>query len=388
MPTTINSPGSPIVVRFPTDDEIAVIVANGVQYQDWETVMVQLRWLSEYDYCRFTCAERREDLVPYWQKWQLKPCDEIIVNLAGKLAMTGVLIERQVGYDPDNHGIQLLGIGDSIYGYKSSVNTTTGSFDDMSFEQIARKVLEPYGTVKTIGELNALKFDKVQANPGESIWQFLENLARPRGIIMASDKDGAFLFIGMRHADTIATLKEGVNIKSMNFTVNINEQWAVYKTIGQNAGGSNGIMGAQASEQESLPVGGTGCKNSILITVAEQPVKGQGELNDRARNEAKWKEGARVRATVVVQGWTFNGTNIWYPGAGVWIDSAMCPIDQKMCIERVTFQQSRQAGTTTTLDCCLPWMLNDTDIGLGHHVQPAPGAAATPEQQKANAPQS
>jgi hypothetical protein len=51
-----NSPGSAIVVQFPSDDEIAQIIARGVTYQDWETVMVQLRWHSDYDPCRFTAV--------------------------------------------------------------------------------------------------------------------------------------------------------------------------------------------------------------------------------------------------------------------------------------------------------------------------------------------
>ena len=99
----------------------------------------------DFDYARFTAAERREDIVPYWQNWKLGPCDKVEVFLAGKLAMTGVITERQVAYDADNHGMQLIGKGTTIWGYKSSVNTKTGSFDNMSFEEIARKVLDAYG---------------------------------------------------------------------------------------------------------------------------------------------------------------------------------------------------------------------------------------------------
>ena len=47
-----------------------------------------------------------------------------------------------------------------------------------------RRRLAPYGKVVSIGDVNKLPFDKVQNQPGESNWDFLENLARPRGIII------------------------------------------------------------------------------------------------------------------------------------------------------------------------------------------------------------
>jgi hypothetical protein len=47
------------------------------------------------------------------------------------------------------------------------------------------------------------------------------------------------------------SLKEDVNIKAINFTVNIDDQFAIYQARGQNAG-NNAMSGAAASEQESL----------------------------------------------------------------------------------------------------------------------------------------
>jgi prophage tail gpP-like protein len=360
-------------------DEICIIRAGGREYQDWESVWVQLRWLETFDYARFTAAERREDVVPFWQNWKLGPCDEIEVMLAGKLAMSGFISERQVGYDAANHGVQLIAKGKTFWGYKSSVNTQTGAFDNQRWIDIARKVLDGYGEIKTKGKLNDLPFDRVQNNPGELIWPFLENLARPRGIIMGSDKTGAFVFVGKYTSIATKTLKEGINIKSMNFSVDIDEQFIVYKTVGQ-APSSTG--GTGASEMESDPIGGTGCQKSILITPSEQPVKTLGELNDRNKNEAVWREGARVKATVVVQGWTYDGSNLWEVGDTIWLDSPMCPVNQPMSIERLTFTQDRNSGSQTTLDLVLPWKLGNQLLpGMdGHNVQPEPGAPPTQAQ--------
>ena len=381
---------APALPLAPGQDEIAVIrVSGGAEYADWETVWVQLRWNERYDYCRFTAAERREDVVPFWRDWKLGPCDTVEILLAGQLAMTGTITERQVAYDVANHGVQLVGKGKTVWGYKSSVNTETGSFDGLTFEQIMRKCVAEYGPIQIIGKLNSRPFVRVQCNPGEPIWNFLENLARPRGIVMGSDKTGAFVFVGDHvtpPGTTQKLLKEGVNIKSMNFTVNIDDQYVVYKTISQ-TGASDGNAGTAASEQESAPIGGSGCSRSILITPAEQPVATIDELNDRNKNEAKWREGAQINATVVVQGWTYDGKNLWDVGGDVWVDSPMCPLNQRLKISRVTFTQDRNSGSQTTLDLVLPWLLNDTSLpGFERNVAPPPGNPPTPQQLQDNAP--
>lgn len=354
--------------------DIAVLKVRGAEFQDWESVYVQIRWNDSYDYARFTATERREDVAPSTGPLiQYEPCDDIEVWLTGQLAMTGTLVERQVAYDTDNHGVQLLGKGLTMWGYKSSINSQTGSFDNMSFEAIARKVLEPYGNVKTTGTLNPLPFVHVQTQPGEPIWTFLENLARPRGIILASDKDGSFLLIGDRTTSPVGSLVEGVNIKTFNMTVNIDDQFLIYKVIGQTQG-SNSQSGTAANEQESSPIAGTSCKPAYKLTPAEQPVASKGELDDRNKNEAKWHEAAKVYVTIVVQGWTFDGVNLWQVGSSVWVKSPMGPIDMPMSIQRATFTQDRNSGSQTTLDLVLPWMLNDNQV-QGLRQYPAPTAA-------------
>ena len=152
--------------------EKAILNVSGQLFEDWETVFVQTRWMHAWDYCRFTATERLGDSsVVNWREWQIKPCDTVSVNLAGQLVMSGVIVERQVAYDVMNHGVQLLGKGSTKWGYMSSVNSQTGSFDNMSFEAIAKAVLTPYlaagQSIQTDGiVINPLPFEKVQCQRG------------------------------------------------------------------------------------------------------------------------------------------------------------------------------------------------------------------------------
>lgn len=385
MSTTFDNPRTVNIA-----DEIAIIRANGQEFQDWETVFVQTRWHHAWDYCRFTTTERREDAVMNWQLVQLIPCTDIVVTLAGQLAFTGAIVERQIAYDINNHGVQLLAKNNTMWGYKSSVNTKTGSFDNMPFIAIAQQVLAPFlaqSGIVTVGSLNSIPFDKVQNQVGESNWDFLERLARPRGIVMGSDKQGNFVFVGTRTTQPVATLQEGHNIKSLNATINIDDQFVKYTTVGQSAAGSNGLSGGEAGQMEASAYG-TGCKISIFTNAAEQPVK-PGELQDRVNNEAKWHEGAKVTITVVVHGWLNPETGLlWAVGDSVLVDSPMVPINHdKMCIQRVTWEQSRNLGSQTTLDLVMPWMLNDVDIeGLRPTQQQSPTVTPTQDMIDKTAP--
>jgi prophage tail gpP-like protein len=147
--TTVVLPPVPVLPISVPESEIAKITVSGTpspgkEFEDWETVWVQTRWQHPWDYCRFTATERRPDAVANWALRQIVPCDSVGVYLAGQLVMTGVVVERQVAYDASSHGVQILAKGATKWGYASSVNTKTGSFDEKNFEAIMKTVLAPY----------------------------------------------------------------------------------------------------------------------------------------------------------------------------------------------------------------------------------------------------
>jgi prophage tail gpP-like protein len=376
--TAIYNPPKPVQLPIQSPlSELATLRVGNAEFVDWETVYVQTRWQHSWDYLRFTAAERNDDKVAQWPKLQIKPCDVVECDLAGMLVMTGVVVERQVAVDAQNHGVQLLAKGTTKWGYMSSVNTKTGSFDGMPFEAIFKKVLTPYldkNGFEIVGMLNPIAFKKCQNQIGESCWDFLERLARVRGIVLGSNQNGDYVAVGNHIFPVAATLREGYNIKSMQLSINVDDAYVVYKAVGQKAG-SDQSSGADTNEMEAA-VGGTGCKTSILITPAEQPVD-QPELQDRAKNEAKWNEAAKVTATVVVQGWQWAKGQLWRVGQSVWLDSPMGPINQKMKIQRCTYTQDKQNGTQTTLDLVQPWYLNDVDANLGTFAERFTGTQPT-----------
>jgi prophage tail gpP-like protein len=142
---------------------------------------------------------------------------------------------RQVAYDANSHTIQISGVSNTSWMYKSSVSTESGSFDGLTFEQVATKVMSNYPVgIKVIGSLNAIPFEKLQNQPGEQIWDFLERIARPRGIILGSDSFGNALLIGDHNFPVINTqLIEGQNIKKCQCVIHKDQLFQLYKVHAQ-----------------------------------------------------------------------------------------------------------------------------------------------------------
>jgi prophage tail gpP-like protein len=363
----------------PNPSEVAQLNVAGVSFSDWESVWVQHRRAEPFSQFRFTAVERG-DPPHFYALLQFKPGDPCTIMLGGETAITGLITTRQVAYDANSHGIQLMGKSLTAWGAKSSVNTTTGNFDGMPVEKVVRKVLEPYNGVKTIGDINPRPFDKLQAQKGEKNWDFCERICRPRGVIMGSDPFGNFLVIDTHTPPTNMDLVEGVNILKLQCIVNHDNVYTTYTVSGQTSA-SDDQNGTDSSEQERSVGGNTTKVKSVLITPAEQPVKTLDEIFERAKNEAVWHEGDVLQATVVVQGW-FQGGSLWQVGAVLNVKSPMAILDQTMCIQTATFQQDNDSGTTTTLELVPPWLLKATAAwNVGNAGAPSePGAPPTPEQ--------
>jgi prophage tail gpP-like protein len=173
------APGQLSQPNMPPD--VATLSVNGMLFKDWETVSIHAEHVAAATEFRFTVAER----FLTGELLQLGPGDRVAIYLGNSLVVDGYLELRQIGYDAERHGIELMGVNVTAPVFRSSVDTKTGSFDNMSWQQVALKCISPYDVgLKIIGVLNPLPFVKLQNQPGEMIWDFLERIARPRGIIL------------------------------------------------------------------------------------------------------------------------------------------------------------------------------------------------------------
>ena len=333
---------------MPNPQEIATLIVNGLRFEDWESVWVQVRWADAFSYFRFTAAERDPIFglqgAPQWTKLQFKPGDTCTVLLAGQLVITGFIETRQVAYDQDNHGVMLIGKSITAGAAKSSVDTETGSLDGKNLQQIAREITAPYPVgIKTIGNVDGTPFEKCQVQKGENIWDCMERLARMRGVIMGADALGNFLLIGDHSMPVIADLVEGINIKSCQCVISHEHVYKELQVDGQKAPGADGGSGTDLSEITAHATGVAEAVKSKLIIPMEQPGTQQ-EAQMRVNHEAKWTSGTKITATIVVQGWLRGGGAIWQAGDDVYVRSPMAMLDEVLKIRTVDLLQDDGGG--------------------------------------------
>jgi len=360
---------------MPNPSEVATIEVNGVQFDDWESVWVQHRWTEGYPIFRFTCAER-DPLPQFWEKRQFEPGSMVRIYLGGLLAVVGMILVRQVAYDARTHGVMLQGVGRTWCAQRASI-LGKNNFDGMSFEQVARSVLAPTGVkLVPVGKLNPLPFVRLQNEPGETIWNFLERIARPRGIVLGSDHEGNMLAIDYHKGEVVRELIEGQNILRCQCTKSVKDKYSYYWVRGQTAA-NNQQHGRKASEQEAKAPGSLQCY-SPLLTPAEQPVWNEMEVAQRAYNEALWHESTDIEANITVQGWLTADAGLWLAGQDIYVWSPMAMLDMVMKVETATFTQDRSSGTLTTLHLVPPWRLKDqSDLNVGRPGVPQPPGPAT-----------
>ncbi|MCA1455925.1 hypothetical protein I6F35_22420 [Bradyrhizobium sp. BRP22] len=357
--------------------EIAVLTVNNRTFEDWESVWVQKRWGDAFHWFRFTAAERDTEVttargrVPLWTRLQFKPDDHCTVELAGQLAITGFIETRQVAYDATSHGVMLIGKSETAQASKSSVDHKTGNFDKKNIVQVAQEVIAPYGVgMQVIGSIDTTPFDKLQSEKGELVWDFLERIARPRGVVMSSDAFGNFVLIGEHNFPVVTELIEGINIKSCQCEITHKTVWQELRVDAQHAASDDNSCTA-ASELKGVASGTPTPLRTMRLTPAEQPVKTQAEVQNRARYEAIWSNGTILTTTIVVQGWLRDGVSLWEPGDKVHVYSPMAMLNTALVIECATFSQDSRSGTLTTLDLVAPWKFRDSGgWDLSNPVQP------------------
>jgi prophage tail gpP-like protein len=197
-------------------DEIATLYVGGMYFSDWETVWCQHRWHDPYNYFRFTCAERDPiEGEGLWSKVQWKPGDPCAIYLARRLALTGIILVRQIAAEANSHGVSLQGKG-KAWELTSSIlpeeGDGGGNFHG-DLISIAVQVLQPTSVrlAEVIGTIPGIPFnepDGAHFQQGETRWSFLERLARDRNVDLSNNKNGDLVLVGPHGPRISAVLKE------------------------------------------------------------------------------------------------------------------------------------------------------------------------------------
>lgn len=360
-------------MAWPNPNEVAILTVNGVDYRDWETIMVRhaLRDVPAY-HCRFTCSE----ILPIANNFsvmQIRPGDRCTVTLAGQPAFSGRVETRQVYYDSKRHHIEIQAASNMDVATASVIHSTM-EWRDKTFQQIGQEVLNNLGINMVFegGAAPSQKFPRASATPGENVQDFLDNLSRSLsqqtgvGISFTSDPQENFVVV-MGPIGGDDELVEGRNI-IIGRELIYNPAMAGNAPVISQDFGTDKKRGAKVA---SVPFFNQsfetfGAATNAAVTVSEVPTSDNDMMKGRSTSEQLWQQGDQITVYATVYGWLRPSGGLWKRNQTVIVTSPMLIMDgQQLRLKSVTFTQDNATGTRTTLECCN----NDALGGLNPPIQ-------------------
>jgi len=345
--------------RLQTGKEIITLEVRGGLFTNWTTVHVEQLVTKPFPTFQFECTEEA-DIPLRWDALQFVPGDIVRVYVGGVPAVFGYIVERHVGYDSKQHGVRLIGCGDTVDLTNSSVPIDKlDGHDGKSWSALARDLMAHLGIkLKEHGAVDNTPFENIQIQPGERIMEALERYARMRNIVIGSNANGGLLAIGENSASPSGNLVEGQNILRANAVVRDQMVYKKIFVIGQ-SNGSNKAYGDSQNKQIATE-DGTSTRNRHQVIPAELADDMHG-IKRRAMMEKVFTEGSFIEAQVTVQGW-FKDNNqsddVWKAGEYYTVTSPMLIMNGMTLGCAGCVYEQNNGGSTTTLNLVQPIHMN------------------------------
>jgi prophage tail gpP-like protein len=373
VPVIEHKPAVPGVALKPApqrlfgNKEIATLRVRGVNYTNWTSIRIEQRAAQAFPVFQFECTE--ESPMPVQPSaLAFVPGDVVQAFIGGAQVLFGYITERHVGFDATNHGVRLIGTGDT----SDLVNTMVpveklGPYENMNWAGLFHEITSHLGTKLTAKNIDLKPYEQIQIQPGDSIMSALERYALPRNIVIGSVATGGILALGEHPAHASGTLTEGVDILRANAVTRDDRIFKRYTTLGQ-ANGSDKSWGAGQNQQRA-DLGGTSTRNRHNVTVLGVADSIHG-VQRRVKMEYVFSEGAVIEAQITVQGWYKNSNQsdeIWRAGEYYRVNSPSLLLNDLLGCQSCVYEQNDASGTTTTLTMVRPIHLNG--VGLASEVQ-------------------
>jgi prophage tail gpP-like protein len=345
--------------RLNTGKEIATLEVRGNLFTNWTTVRIEQRYAQPFPVFQFECTEE-SPMAPTWDAMQFIPGDIVRAYVGGVPVLFGYITERHVGFDGSNHGIRLIGCGDTVDLTNSMVPPEKlDGHDGQNWSALARDLMQHLGLkLKEIGNVDQEAFDKIAVLPGDTIMSTLERYARMRKILIGSNALGGLLAIGENPAAPSGNINEGIDILRANAAM---RDPMIYKrgyVFGQDAGTDTAYGDAQNKQVATWD--GTSSRNRISVVVADIADKQHG-IQRRAETEKIFTEGSFIEVQLTMQGW-FKDQNqsddIWRAGEYYTVTSPSLILNGFVLGCAGCVYEQNDQGSTTTLSLVNPIHMN------------------------------
>ena len=295
------------------------------------------------------------------KKWSIKMGDECSVSINNQIIITGYIEDIPISYGPEDHSISFGGrdkTGDLI---DCSFTETAKEWNSQKIVTIIEALCDPFGidvvvddSVETKANEKTAK-DQFKINEGETVFDTIFRLCKPKGILPVSYGNGKLILTGTGTQKAADTLRFGENILSGSISQSDKDRFAEYIVKGQ------GETTSWRTPTEAASPKGVYKDVIILksrpwrkIVIWPESSSTIGYCKDLAKWECLNRAGKSRSVDYEVQGWTQSNGKVWPLNALVNVKDSFLDIDKKMLIASVGFSIDDTSGTKTRLNLVSP----------------------------------
>lgn len=330
---------------------------NNVEYKNFEQASATLRLDSLSNTFSFSAVSTTGNPLPFTGG---EPC-KVIVD--GEIVVSGFIEVVSGTYGSRSHAITVQGrdkTGDLI---DSSLDKLNDIRAPVTLKAIIEKVVKNIGLeISVIDNAGSAAFNKAETiaapEPGDNAFDFIENLARHRQVLLTSDKNGNIVIEKTPGARSTVSLQnipssDDNNVISASFSYDDTGRYNVYKflsSLNPVALNNAGTTKTEVIVNQKGAVIDTGIRAGRQLVF----VSGLSFSNNQNEARAKWEANVRrARGRVyscVVRGFRQKlGGDLWLPNTIVQVVDDFAGINSEMLINSTTYNFDVTNGRTTTI---------------------------------------
>ena len=270
------------------------------------------------------------------------------VYLGGQLAVNGALYGVAPSFGA-HRCVELEGFSLTADAIDSSM-LPPYEFNNVTLEQHAQALLKPFGIVAVFEADMGGKFDRITAEPSDTVFGHLAALAAQRGALITSTANGEMLFTRAKRGGSAGTITEG-EAGALQWAARFEgrERFSAYRAYGH---------GPKARSKTVTATDATISRHRVMTFSSEDTTLGNIGVS------AEWRKSKQIAKSfgfpLPVDSWWAPNGKLWAPNTLLTVvaPSLMLPDGFTFLVRAVEFSYAA-SGTAATLSLVPPGCYSD-----------------------------
>ena len=275
---------------------------NGVKYGGWTKISIR-RGIGQVAGTFELSITERWPGQPIPAKIELGA--SCVVTVDGAPVITGYVDDVAPSYNAASHTVSVTG-RDKTCDLVDCCPPST-QLKGATLAAVARSLAAPFG-IEVVDETGVGVVPGFKTNPGDTVFETLEQLARAKGVLLTTDGRGRLVICRASKKKAATVLELGKNVFEGKGKFSMRDRFSSVTVIGQTAA-TETWNGKSASQQKTVVTDAAVPRHRPLVLVADQEHQG---ANKRAQWEVNVRYGKGNQATYTVYGWK-DGDALWTP---------------------------------------------------------------------------